>query len=59
MEWRGFDRVLPNCVYSIHDYSRVGVPLGDPFKGTLEQVDQLERQFTRKISTKNKYPVGC
>lgn len=21
MEWRGFDKVLPNCVYAMHDYS--------------------------------------
>ena len=21
MEWKGFDHVLPNCVYSLHDYS--------------------------------------
>lgn len=21
MEWRGFDKVLPNCVYALHDYS--------------------------------------
>ena len=54
MEWKGFDRVLPNCVYSIHDYSRMGFPLGDPFKETLEQVDQLERQFTRKMEFQTK-----
>lgn len=55
MEWKGFDRVLPNCAYSIHDYSRMGFPLGDRFKGTPKQIDQLERQFTRKteFQTKN------
>lgn len=21
MEWKGFDKVLPNCVYAMHDYS--------------------------------------
>lgn len=35
MEWKGFDKVLPNCVYAIHDYSvrRLHVasfPLRDP-----------------------------
>jgi aryl-phospho-beta-D-glucosidase BglC (GH1 family) len=21
MEWKGFDKILPNCVYALHDYS--------------------------------------
>ncbi|KAH9209141.1 putative glucanase [Leptodontidium sp. 2 PMI_412] len=49
MEWKGFDRILPNCAYSIHDYSKMGFPLGDPFKGIPEQIEQLEKQFVRKM----------
>ncbi|KAK7893833.1 hypothetical protein LTR67_006534 [Exophiala xenobiotica] len=47
-EWKGFDTVLPNCVYSLHDYSMMGFPTGRPFKGTAEQKQRLEEQFLRK-----------
>ena len=26
MEWKGFEHTLPNCVYSLHDYSVSGIP---------------------------------
>lgn len=48
MEWRGFDHVLPNCVYAMHDYSGMGFPTGEPFKGTDEQKTKLEQQYLRK-----------
>lgn len=48
MEWKGFDAVLPNCVYSMHDYSAMGFPTGQRYKGTPEQKELLERQFLRK-----------
>ena len=48
MEWKGFERILPNCVYALHDYSMMGFPTGQRFKGTAEQKKQLERQFRRK-----------
>lgn len=47
-EWRGFDKVLPNCVYALHDYSMMGFPTGDRYKGTEEQRERLKRQFLRK-----------
>jgi hypothetical protein len=48
MEFRGFETVLPNCVYSLHDYSMMGFPTGRPFTGTDEQKAILARQFKRK-----------
>lgn len=48
MEWKGFDKVLPNCVYSMHDYSAMGFPTGQRYKGTAEQKELLERQYLRK-----------
>lgn len=47
-EWRGFDRVIPNSAYSLHDYSSMGFPRGERFRGTPEQLQRLERQFLRK-----------
>lgn len=48
MEWKGFNKVLPNCVYALHDYSTMGFPTGETFTGTTEQTSRLERQFLRK-----------
>jgi hypothetical protein len=48
MEFKGFDEVLPNCVYALHDYSTMGFPTGEPYKGTEEQKEILEKQFARK-----------
>jgi Cellulase (glycosyl hydrolase family 5) len=48
MEWRAFDAPLPNCVYSLHDYSSMGFPKGDHYIGSPDQKDRLERQFLRK-----------
>ncbi|KIW93864.1 uncharacterized protein Z519_05179 [Cladophialophora bantiana CBS 173.52] len=48
MEWNGFDEVLPNCVYALHDYSMMGFPTGERYKGTDDQNSKLERQFLRK-----------
>ncbi|KAL1866663.1 hypothetical protein VTK73DRAFT_4566 [Phialemonium thermophilum] len=48
MEWKGFTHTLPNAVYSIHDYSTMGFPAGQRYKGTPEQDDKLERQYRRK-----------
>ena len=47
-EWIGFDSVLPNCVYSLHDYSMMGFPTGSRYKGTSDQKQKLEDQFVRK-----------
>ncbi|KAL4974275.1 putative glucanase [Aspergillus desertorum] len=54
MEWRGFDRVLPNCVYAMHDYASMGFPTGPRYKGTPDQKSYLERQFLRKAEFMNK-----
>lgn len=48
MEWTGFDKVLPNSVYALHDYAMMGFPTGERFKGTDAQTAKLERQFLRK-----------
>lgn len=48
MEWKHFDTVLPNSVYALHDYTMMGFPTGERFKGTPEQKMKLERQFLRK-----------
>lgn len=49
-EWKGFDEypILPNAVYSLHDYSRLGFPGPEQFTGSQEQLERLERQFLRK-----------
>ncbi|KAJ5099358.1 hypothetical protein N7532_006359 [Penicillium argentinense] len=49
MEWKGFNTVLPNCVYAMHDYSSMGFPSGERYKGTPTQKDRLVRQYERKI----------
>lgn len=49
------DDVLPNCVYAIHDYSTMGFPTGVPYRGTPEQKQTLERQFSRKCEFHKKY----
>jgi hypothetical protein len=51
IEWKGFERVIPNAAYALHDYSLMGFPIGpERFKGTPEQVAKLERQFLRKAA---------
>jgi len=48
MEWDGFDEILPNSVYSIHDYSMMGFPEGELYRGTKVQDEKLEKQFLHK-----------
>jgi hypothetical protein len=48
IEWRGFKKTLPNCAYALHDYSMMGFPTGERFKGTPAQNEKLESQFLRK-----------
>ena len=48
MEWEQFENILPNCVYALHDYTMMGFPTGERYKGTSEQKIKLERQFVRK-----------
>jgi len=48
MEWKDFSPDLPNCVYALHDYTMMGFPTGERYRGTPEQKTKLERQFLRK-----------
>ncbi|KAF1949810.1 glycoside hydrolase [Byssothecium circinans] len=57
MEWKGFKGVLPNSVYSIHDYSRMGFPIGKRYVGTPEQDQKLRQQYNRKCEFHNQYGV--
>ena len=61
MDFSAFEEVLPNCVYSIHDYSNMGFPAGQPYEGTDEQIDTLKRQYERKVAfmRDRKVPVSA
>ena len=60
MDFSAFEEVLPNCVYSIHDYSGMGFPAGEPYEGKDEQDDLLRRQYERKVAfmRERKVPVS-
>lgn len=51
MDFSHFDRVLPNTVYSCHDYSIMGFPIpGQPiYTGTDSEKANLKSQFERKV----------
>lgn len=49
MDFTAFQEVFPNCVYSMHDYATMGFPAGDPYVGSQEQKDFLQRQYNRKV----------
>jgi hypothetical protein len=57
MEFKGFTDVLPNTVYSIHDYSTMGFPTGDRYKDTDEQKARVERQYLRKVDFHKQHGV--
>lgn len=57
MEWKGFDEVIPNTVYSVHDYSLMGFPIGARFKGLPEQKEKLRQQFARKCEFHHRHNV--
>lgn len=48
IEWKGFNRVIPNTAYALHDYATMGFPAEERFKGTSDQLSRLEQQFLRK-----------
>ncbi|KAH3687534.1 hypothetical protein WICPIJ_001496 [Wickerhamomyces pijperi] len=56
MDFRQFHKVLPNCVYSIHDYSQYGFP-GFQYTDSEEQIAKLHSQYERKIEFQKKYQV--
>ncbi|BFZ62130.1 endo-1,4-beta-glucanase [Saitoella coloradoensis] len=57
MDFSGFENVLPNTVYAIHDYSNMGFPMGDAYKGTSAQKKILQKQFDRKIDFMREHKV--
>lgn len=59
-EWTGFTAasVVPNSVYSLHDYSFMGFPTGDAYKGTAEQKTQLRKQFERKSAFQREHGLA-
>jgi hypothetical protein len=57
MEWKFFDNVLPNSAYALHDYTSMGFPTGDRFKGTATQLEKLESQYLRKAEFQSKHKV--
>lgn len=57
MEWRFFDSVLPNCVYAMHDYSSMGFPSGEQYRGTEEQNAKIVQQFLRKAEFQHQRDV--
>ncbi|ETN38863.1 uncharacterized protein HMPREF1541_06904 [Cyphellophora europaea CBS 101466] len=59
-EWKGFNEntILPNSVYSLHDYSFMGFPTGDRYKGTDEQKERLRKQFSRKSEFQRKHGLA-
>lgn len=62
MDFRQFpEEVLPNSVYSIHDYSIYGFPNpeGKLYKGSKEEKEKLKNQYLRKIEymTAHNVPV--
>jgi hypothetical protein len=65
MEWKFFERLvegptkLRNCAFSLHYYSSMGFPSGEPFVGSEEQKMKLERQFLRKAEFMHKYKVAA
>ncbi|KAH3672869.1 hypothetical protein WICMUC_004091 [Wickerhamomyces mucosus] len=56
MDFRAFDNILPNSVYSIHDYSKFGFP-GSNYSGTKEENDKISSQYRRKIEFQIKHQV--
>jgi hypothetical protein len=51
MDFSHFESILPNVVYSCHDYATMGFPIpGQPlYTGTAEQKAKLKSQFNRKV----------
>ena len=56
-EWKGFEEVLPNCVYALHDYSMMGFPTGRLYEGTADQKQRLDEQFMRKSEFQREHKV--
>ncbi|KAM7201225.1 Glycoside hydrolase superfamily [Naviculisporaceae sp. PSN 640] len=50
MDFSGFKEVLPNCVYSIHDYANMGFPGYEQYRGSEEQKEFLRKSYERKVA---------
>ena len=48
---------LPNSVYSCHDYSMMGFPIGDAYLGTDEQKMKLRKSFERKVTYMREHQI--
>jgi hypothetical protein len=61
MDFSGFEGVLPNCVYAMHDYATMGFPAGEPYVGSAEQDEFLQKQYERKVQfmKEHKVPVSA
>ena len=59
MDFTHFKTVLPNTVYSMHDYSMMGFPMCEQYTGATSQDQSLERSFERKVEfmRKNNVPI--
>lgn len=50
MEFKEFpEKPWANTVYAIHDYSRMGFPGFEQFEGKADQLEQVKRQYERKV----------
>lgn len=59
MDFSAFKEVLPNSVYSLHDYSTMGFPTGaEPYRGLPEQKALLRKQFQRKCEFQNAHKTA-
>lgn len=54
MQWRFFNKALPNFVYALHDYTSYGFPKGETFTGAEEQKKLLKLQFLEKAEIRYK-----
>ncbi|KAF2012735.1 glycoside hydrolase family 5 protein [Aaosphaeria arxii CBS 175.79] len=57
MEWKGFKDIVPNSVYSIHDYIMMGFPIGQRYVGSSEQNAKLRQQYKRKREFQDQHGV--
>ncbi|KAF2621077.1 glycoside hydrolase family 5 protein [Macroventuria anomochaeta] len=48
MEFNAFHGILPNTIYSIHDYSMMAFSIGETYRGTPQQKQKLDQQLERK-----------
>jgi aryl-phospho-beta-D-glucosidase BglC (GH1 family) len=57
MEWKGFDGIMPNSAYAVHDYSMMGFPVGERYTGMPAQKAKLRQQYARKAEFHHRHGV--